>query len=117
VGNLGRAVLAYPGFRDYGFEIVAAFDNDPQKIGGRINDIKITSITRMKGLSRRKISIGIISVPRQAAQQTAEALVEAGVKGILNFSPWYITVPKKVKVISIDIATDLARLPFYMTGI
>ena len=48
------------------------------------------------------------------AQEIADAFVKAGIKGILNFSPCYITVPKKVKVITIDIAMDLARLPYYM---
>jgi len=53
-------------------------------------------------------------VPRDAAQKVADEVVKAGVKGILNFSPSYITVPRKVKVIRIDIAADLARLPYYM---
>ena len=55
-----------------------------------------------------------MAVPRQAAQGTVDALVKAGVKGILNFSPCHIVVPKKIKVITIDIAMDLARLPYYM---
>ncbi len=114
VGNLGSAVLAYPGFKMYGFDIVAAFDVDPKKIGKKIKDITIEDISNIRTLRKRKIDIGIIAVPRDAAQKAADALVEADVKGILNFSPCYITVPKKVKVITIDIATDLARLPYYM---
>jgi redox-sensing transcriptional repressor len=65
-------------------------------------------------LKKRGIDIAIIAVPREAAQQTADELVKAGVRGILNFSPCYITVPKKLKVITIDIAMDFARLPYYM---
>lgn len=114
VGNLGSAVLAYPGFRMYGFEIAAAFDNDPKKIGRKINDIKIEEAGRIGMLKKRDIDLGIIAVPRGAAQETAEALVAGGAKGILNFSPLHIHVPKKVKVITIDIAMDLARLPYYM---
>jgi len=113
-GNLGMAVLAYPGFKIYGFDIAAAFDIDPKKIGRKIKNVTIEDVSRLGTLRRRKIDIGIIAVPRQAAQQTAEALVKAGVKGILKFSPCYISVPKKVKVITIDIAMDLARLPYYM---
>ncbi len=114
VGNLGSAVLAYPGFKTYGFDIVAAFDSDPKKIGRKADNITIEDISKVKSLKKRNIRLAIIAVPHSAAQQTADALVKAGVRGILNFSPWYITVPKKVKVISIDIAMDLVRLPYYM---
>jgi len=114
VGNLGSAVLAYPGFRIYGFDIAAAFDIDSKKIGRKINNVMIEDISNLRTLKRRKVELGIIAVSRQAAQRTADMLVKAGVKGILNFSPCYITVPKKVKVINIDIAIDLARLPYYV---
>jgi len=114
VGNLGLAVLAYPGFVIYDFNIAAAFDNDPKKVGRKIENLTIEDASKLRLLKRRKISLAIIAVPREAAQQTADALVKAGVRGILNFSPCHITVPKKVKVITIDIAMDLARLPYYM---
>ena len=114
VGNLGSAVLAYPGFRMYGFDIAAAFDINPKKIGRKINNIVIENASRLPTLKKRGINLAIVAVPQDAAQQTAESLVKAGVKGILNFSPCYIAVPKKVKVITIDIAMDLARLPYYM---
>jgi len=58
--------------------------------------------------------MAIIAVPEAAAQKAADALVKAGIKGILNFVPRRINVPKKIKVITIDIATDLARLPYYI---
>jgi len=114
VGNLGSVVLAYPGFRTYGFDIAAAFDNNPKKIGKKIRNLTIEDVSNLPMLKKRKINLAIIAVPGDAAQQTADALVKAGVKGILNFSPCYITVPGKVKVITIDIAMDLARLPYYM---
>jgi len=114
VGNLGSAILAYPGFRMYGFDIAAAFDINPKKIGRKINNIVIENTSRLPTLKKRRINLAIVAVPRDAAQQAADALVKAGVKGILKFSPCYIIVPKKVKVITIDIAMDLARLPYYM---
>ena len=114
VGNLGSAVLAYPGFKIYGFEIEAAFDNDNAKIGKKIGRVSVEDISKINTLVKRGVMMAIIAVPEQAAQQVTDSLVAAGVKGILNFSPKRITVPKKVKVISIDIATDLARLPYYI---
>ena len=114
VGNLGSAMLAYSGFKIYGLDIAAAFDCDPKKIGRKIKNTQIEDISRLSALRKRKINLGIIAVPRDAAQVTADALVKAGVKGILNFSPCYITVPRRIKVITIDIAMDLARLPYYM---
>ena len=114
VGNFGSAVLAYPGFGSYSFDIAAAFDSDPKKIGKKVNNVTIEDVSGLRTLKKRKINIGIIAVPRDAAQQIADGLVEAGVKGILKFSPCYIIVPKKVKVITIDIAMDLARLPYYV---
>jgi len=114
IGNLGSAVLAYPGFKIYNFDIAAAFDINPKKIGRKTGKIKIEDVSNIRLLKKRKIYIGIITVPRNEAQCTADALVKAGVKGILNFAPCYITVPKKIKVITIDMAMDLARLPYYM---
>ena len=114
VGNLGSALLAYHGFATYGFDIAVAFDVNPKKVGRKIKKVVIEDITNLRTLKRRKITLGIIAVPHQAAQVIADKLVKAGVRGILNFSPCYITAPRKVKVITIDIAMDLARLPYYM---
>ncbi len=114
VGNLGSAILAYTGFRIYGLDIAVAFDVNPKKVGRKIKNITIENISNLRILKKRKIRLAIMAVPRQAAQGTADALVKAGVKGILNFSPCHIEVPKKIRVITIDIAMDLARLPYYM---
>lgn len=114
VGNLGSALLAFPGFRAYGFEIAAAFEIDKRKVGRQKSGVVIEDISKLRHLSKRKIYLGIIAVPESASQDIADVLVEAGVKGILNFSPRYIAVPKRMKVITIDIAMDLARLPYYM---
>ena len=114
VGNLGSALLAFPGFGMYGFEIAAAFDIDKRKIGRKRDGIVIEDVARLSSLRRRRIFLGIIAVPGSAAPKIAESLVKAGVRGILNFSHRYIAVPKRVKVITIDIAMDLARLPYYM---
>lgn len=114
VGNLGSALMAFPGFALYGLEIAAIFDVDRRKVGRNRNGMIVQDVAEIHQLHRRGIYLGIIAVPEGAAQDTAETLVAAGVKGILNFAPRHIVVPKKIKVITIDIAMDLARLPYYM---
>jgi redox-sensing transcriptional repressor len=114
VGDLGSALLAYPGFRTYGLDIVAAFDVDPKKIGTVMNGIEIEDAARIDTLKQREISLAIVAVPRAAAQATVDNLVAVGVKGILNFAPCKLNAPRRIKVITLDIAMELARLPYYM---
>jgi redox-sensing transcriptional repressor len=114
VGNLGVALLTFPGFSTYGFQISAAFDIDKRKIGKTKGGIAIEDVSRLPTLKNRGIALAIIAVPAGPAQDIADELVDTGVRGILNFSPCYISVPKKVKIITIDIAMDLACLPYYM---
>ncbi len=114
IGNLGMAILAFPGFRIYGLDIAAAFDINPKKVGRKIKDVTIENVSKLGTIRQRKIKLAVMAVPRKAAQATTDILVKAGVKGILNFSPSYLVVPKKVKVITIDIAMDMASLPYYI---
>ena len=116
VGNLGSAFLSYSGFQLYGFELAAAFDNNPKKVGKRINNVEIMDITKLGELKKQNIKLGILAVPRDSAQEITDELVNAGITGILNFSPCYITVPKKVKVVTIDIAGYLARMSYYTSA-
>lgn len=114
VGKLGLALLGYSGFRMYGFEIAAIFDNAPKKIGRKIGGITVEDTAKLKTLKSKKIKLAIIAVPGDTAQNIADLLVKNGVNGILNFAPRYLAVPKNVKVITIDIAMDFARLPYYL---
>lgn len=113
-GSLGTALLRYPGFKTYGFEITAVFDNSPDKIGKKIGKAKVEDIARVDELGKRGIKLAIIAVPSEAAQDVADKIIATGVNGILNFAPQFLTVPKKVKVITIDIAMELGRLPYYI---
>lgn len=114
VGDLGSALLAYPGFATYGLDIAAAFDVDPKKIGTEVNGIRIEDAATLDTVGRRGISLAVIAVPRAAAQNTVDKLVEAGIRGILNFAPCKVVAPRRVKVINLDIAMELARLPYYI---
>jgi redox-sensing transcriptional repressor len=114
VGNLGSAVLAYPGFARYGLEIVAAFDADPKKIGKQIKGIKIESINALASLKKRSIHLGIVAVPVGVAQEVVDTMIAAGVKGFLSFAACRLVVPKRIRVTNIDIGMDLASLPYYL---
>jgi redox-sensing transcriptional repressor len=116
VGDLGSALLAYPGFRTYGLDIVTAFDVDPKKIGRTVHGIEIEPMSEVGKLLDRGIGLGIVAAPSAAAQSTVDKLVAAGVRGILNFAPCRVDAPKRVKVITLDIAMELARLPYYMSA-
>jgi redox-sensing transcriptional repressor len=115
-GKLGSALLEYGGFDRYGLQIVAAFDRDPTRIGRTIGGVRIEPVHKLATVRSRGIDMGIIAVPEEAAQEVADTLLQAGVRGILSFSPRHIVVPKKVKIIAIDIAMDLACLPYYLSG-
>ena len=112
-GNLGRALLGYKGFLQQGFHIVAAFDIDPAKVGGAIEGVRIDPLDALREVVREKgIRIGIIAVPSQAAQSAADALVEAGVVGIVNFAPVTISLPDVVSLVGVDLAMELEQIAF-----
>jgi len=112
-GNLGSAIIAYPDFEEYGFDIAKVFDNDPKKIGKHIHKTKILDAAKISTLSKQNIKIGIIAVPKSVAQEIADKLVKAGVSCIMNFSPCHLVVPSVIKLVTIDIAVHLAQMPFY----
>lgn len=113
-GRLGTAIASYPGFSLLGLDIAAIFDNAPGKIGKRIGQVTVEDARSVKNLKDRNIHLAILAIPSEAAQEYAESLVKAGIKGILNLSPCMLKVPRRVKVISIDIAMELGILPYYL---
>lgn len=115
-GNLGKALMMYRGFRKLGFEIVAVFDNARLKIGKKWLEIKIQDIRHIKdNVSNKRIEIAIIAVPFKVAQATADLLIESGIKAILNFAPIGLKVPDNIKLRSVDLATELANLSYFLT--
>jgi len=113
-GNLGMALLKYPGFCDFGLKIEALFDNDPKKIGRIIRHQEIEDISQITTLEDRGIFLAILAIPPQSAQDVADQVIAVGVQGILNFAPYQLEVKRSVKVININIGLDLARLPYYL---
>lgn len=110
-GHLGYALLGYHGFKEFGLEIVAAFDNSQDKIDKFINFKKVFSIDKLEEMvSRMKIQIGILTVPASCAQALTDRMVAAGIKAIWNFAPVKINVPKDVVVQHENLASSLAVL-------
>jgi redox-sensing transcriptional repressor len=116
-GRLGGAVTGSPIFDEHGITIAAIFDNDPDKVGGRIADLKVSSIEDVVEVCRdRNIIVGVLAVPAESAQEAADALVEAGVKIIFNYSEALLDVPADVNVHTSNPAVDLLyALYFHLT--
>ena len=113
LGNLGRALMGYRGFSQQGFQIVAAFDNDPDKIGKLIEGVPVHHLDDVVQIAKeRAIRLAIIAVPGPAAQKVADSLVAAGIDGILNFAPVTLALPKHVQTIGVDLAIELEQLSF-----
>ncbi|AQQ71606.1 Redox-sensing transcriptional repressor rex [Limihaloglobus sulfuriphilus] len=110
-GNLGSALIGYEPFIENGLNIVAAFDNDSDKIGTEIRGVKVLSIDRLENLiGRMHIKLAILTVPVEVAQQTAERLVSDGIEAIWNFTPTKIIVPDEVIVERTDLAAGYAQI-------
>jgi redox-sensing transcriptional repressor len=116
VGNLGRAISAYQGFAEKGFNLIGAFDEDPRKIGKKIGAVTIAPSSELPHIvTRDNVQMAILAVPAEVAQAVADRLVEAGIRGILNFAPVQLQVPPEVTVRSLDVAAELEQLTFAMT--
>ena len=114
MGNLGQALAHYGGFSSRGFPIVALVDASPNKVGQVIEGIAVARIDALPELvDRLQISVGIISTPAEAAQDVADALVNAGVRSILTFAPTILQVPDSVPLRKVDVATELQILSYY----
>ena len=110
-GSLGSALLGYAGFKEQNLSIVAAFDANPRLAGSTVHGVKVRPLAEMARLVRRlKVHLAILTVPTAAAQACAATLVEAGVRGILNFSSAQLSVPEGVIVQNVDLAQPLAVL-------
>lgn len=114
-GSLGKALLSYKGFEQYGVEIVMAFDSDGRKVNTKIGGKMVLPFGKLENLCQRmNIHIGIITVPAQAAQEACDHLVAAGVRAIWNFAPIHLSVPEHVLVQNENMAVSLAALSKYL---
>ncbi len=117
VGNMGLALLNYRFHERNKMKIVTAFDVDEHELVGTssADGIPIVSISQLKEkIAEAKAQTAILSVPSVKAQEVTDQLVEAGIKGILSFSPVNLTVPKDVVVQYVDLTSELQTLLYFM---
>jgi redox-sensing transcriptional repressor len=111
VGNLGRALLGYEGFMEYGLDIVAGFDSDPSKFGNRYYGKEVFSMDRLHDLApSMHVQIGVLTVPAAAAQDVATLMVLSGIRAIWNYTPVKLDVPDSVVVEDVKLSASLAVL-------
>lgn len=113
-----KSPFAIQGFLQRGFDIRCIFDNNPKKVGKKLSNIKIHSLDLLdEKVKDLKIDLGIIAVPASAAQEVADKLVKAGVRGIVNFAPINITVKENIILRRVDLAAQLEYLTYYLEEI
>ncbi|KAF5069285.1 redox-sensing transcriptional repressor Rex [Proteiniclasticum sp. QWL-01] len=114
-GNIGQAIANYTRFDKFGFDLKAIFDANPKLIGLQIRDVEILDIDLMdEFLTKNQIDIGIICVPTSVAQKAVDTLVRGGVKGVWNFAPIDIQVPKEIALESVHLSDSLLTLVYLM---
>jgi redox-sensing transcriptional repressor len=114
IGNLGRALASYGGFTRRGFVIVALVDADPEVVGTQVGDHVVEPVADLPRIvAERGVELAVLATPGAATQAAADALVAAGVRGLLNFAPVRLTVPDEVTARTVDLSTELQLLSFY----
>jgi redox-sensing transcriptional repressor len=117
VGNLARALLRYKGFGQRGFRVVALFDTDPAKIGLQVEGLEVYPPEKMQAvIAATKAELGLLAVPSDAAQAVADRLVDAGIRGLLNFAPTVLLLPPHVSLVAVDLTVQLEQLAFQVQG-
>jgi redox-sensing transcriptional repressor len=113
VGNLARALLRYRGFQQQGFRIKALVDCDPAKVGQQVEGLIVHPLDELPAVvASTGAELGLLTVPSEAAQEVADALVAAGIRGILNFAPVVLRLPSHVRLVAVDLAVQLEQLAF-----
>lgn len=115
-GNIGSALLAYRGFEAQGFDVVAVFDREPSRIGQSLGGREVQDVAKLAAAAAHGAwDVGVIATPLKVAQEVADALVAAGVRGILNFAPRKLFVPAHVTLRTVDMTMEFESLSFALT--
>jgi redox-sensing transcriptional repressor len=118
MGRLGQALADYPGYMEsnlYEFELKGLFDIDPHKVGMQLRGINVQHMNELEQcVKTHNVDMAFITVPVEKAQDAADALTKAGVRGILNFAPTVLEVSEEVAVEQVDFMAGMKRLAFYI---
>ena len=115
MGNLGSALSTYLGFNDSSFQVVAGVDSDPGRIGTRIGGVLVDPYDDLAAVARRcEADIGVLTVPADAAPAAYRALVEAGLRAVLNFAPVLLDEVRGVRVKNVDLRVHLEELAVHL---
>jgi redox-sensing transcriptional repressor len=113
-GRLGSAIASSPIFAEHGIHIAAILEADPEKVGQRVGDLRVSSIDDVVQICReRNIIVGVIAVPAEHAQDAADALIGAGVKIVFNYSEALLDTPADVVVHSSNPAAELLYAMYF----
>jgi redox-sensing transcriptional repressor len=116
-GKIGSALVQYRGFQQRGFDIVAIFDVDPDKVGRQWNGLTVRDVEQLERVIRENpVDIAVLVTPAEAAQPLADRLVTLGVNAILNFAPVQLTVPEHVSVKTVNLALELETLSYALVN-
>ncbi|HSH36516.1 redox-sensing transcriptional repressor Rex [Schnuerera sp.] len=116
-GNLGQAVANYKGFQDAGFKILALFDKNPKLIGLKIRDIEIKDVDELEDfIKKNNVEIGIITTPKESAQDVADIYMRSGIKGIWNFAPADLRVDEDLIIENVHLNESLFTLSYFLNN-
>jgi redox-sensing transcriptional repressor len=116
-GKIGSALAQYAGFRQRGFSVIAVYDNDAAKIGGRWGGHTVRDVARLESdAPRDRPDIAVLAVPAERAQDTVDRIVRAGIGGILSFAPVQLHVPAGVTLQTVNMAAELEILSYALAS-
>ncbi|SHH36341.1 redox-sensing transcriptional repressor Rex [Sporanaerobacter acetigenes] len=114
-GNLGQAIANYKGFEDAGVKVLSLFDKNPKMIGLKIRDIEIRDVDLLSQFIKdNDVEIGIITTPKDNAQEVADIYARSGIKGIWNFAPADLIVPDDIVVENVHLNESLFTLSYFL---
>lgn len=115
-GNLGQAIANYTHYYKSGFKVSAMFDINPRLIGIRINDIEVLDTEKLEDYVKdNKIDIGIICTNKDSAQEVANIICAAGIKGIWNFAPTDLDIGDNIAIENVHLSDSLHSLAYYIS--